>query len=186
MRKLLRKEEVKIPIGCEVTLNDKVMTFKGKRDTIVRDLTTFNLYFSVENNKVIVRLWNGDSREQSKVKTAASIIKNAVTGCMSGFRYSLKVVSKHFPMSVELEENGKTVVIKGFLGEKNKRVFKLRGSSFAKVSEDKTIFSIEGSSLEDVSQSAGTIQENCQVKKTDTRRFLDGVYITNREVVEGN
>lgn len=184
MRKIHRKEEVKIPNGCEVTLIDKVMTFKGKKDTLTRDLSNFNLYFVVEKDKITVNLWNGNSREQSKVKTASSIIKNAITGCMSGFRYNLRVVSKHFPMTVELEENGRVVVIKGFLGEKNRRVYRLRGNSSAVLGEDKAVFSIEGSSLEDVSQSAGTIQENCQVKKTDTRWFLDGIYVTTKEVIE--
>lgn len=39
---------------------------------------------------------------------------------------------------------------------------------------------LTGSSLENVSQSAADIQQICRVKNKDIRKFLDGLYVSER------
>lgn len=39
---------------------------------------------------------------------------------------------------------------------------------------------ITGNSLEDVSQSAADIQQACRVRNKDIRKFLDGLYVSER------
>jgi large subunit ribosomal protein L9e len=39
---------------------------------------------------------------------------------------------------------------------------------------------ITGNSLENVSQSAADIQQACRVKNKDIRKFLDGLYVSER------
>lgn len=183
MKRLLCEERVRIPEGCIVEILDRVMTVRGARATSVRDMSHFVLSMDVNEGHVRLRLWNGTNRERSKLITCASVIRNTIVGCMSGYEYTLKVVYKHFPMSVAIEDDGKTVVVKNFLGQKHARRYKMRGDSVARLGIEKDTFVVEGSSLEDVSQSAGTIQENCQVKKIDSRTFLDGIYFLSRSVV---
>lgn len=184
MRRLLCEKKVKIPEGCHAEVSKKVLAVKGPRGEGVRDLSHFVLSIDVDGDCVRVRLWNGTSREQSKLKTCASIIKNCINGCAYGYAYTLKVVYKHFPMSIEIADEGKTVVVKNFLGQKQARTYKMIGYAVARLGDDKDTIVIEGSSLEEVSQSAGTIQEDCQVKKIDSRTFLDGIYFLRREVVD--
>lgn len=44
---------------------------------------------------------------------------------------------------------------------------------------------LTGNSLENVSQSAADIQQICRVKNKDIRKFLDGLYVSERgNVVE--
>jgi len=44
--------------------------------------------------------------------------------------------------------------------------------------------SLTGNSLEDVSQSAADIQQICRVKNKDIRKFLDGLYVSERTNIE--
>ncbi len=39
---------------------------------------------------------------------------------------------------------------------------------------------LSGNSLEDVSQSAADIQQICRVRNKDIRKFLDGLYVSER------
>jgi large subunit ribosomal protein L9e len=43
---------------------------------------------------------------------------------------------------------------------------------------------LTGNSLEDVSQSAADIQQICRVRNKDIRKFLDGMYVSERTNIE--
>jgi len=43
---------------------------------------------------------------------------------------------------------------------------------------------ITGNSLENVSQSAADIQQICRVRNKDIRKFLDGLYVSERGNIE--
>ena len=43
---------------------------------------------------------------------------------------------------------------------------------------------LTGNSLENVSQSAADIQQICRVRNKDIRKFLDGIYVSERGNVE--
>lgn len=43
---------------------------------------------------------------------------------------------------------------------------------------------LEGNSLEDVSRSAALIQQSTTVKNKDIRKFLDGLYVSEKTTVE--
>jgi large subunit ribosomal protein L9e len=43
---------------------------------------------------------------------------------------------------------------------------------------------LEGNSLDNVSQSAASIQQICNVRNKDIRKFLDGIYVSERGTVE--
>jgi len=44
---------------------------------------------------------------------------------------------------------------------------------------------LTGNDLENVSQCAADIQQICRVKNKDIRKFLDGLYVSERGNVEG-
>ena len=49
---------------------------------------------------------------------------------------------------------------------------------------EKDEIKLVGNSLEAVGTSVSNIQQTCQVKKKDIRKFLDGVYKTSRAIIE--
>ncbi|EJW01975.1 hypothetical protein EDEG_00321 [Edhazardia aedis USNM 41457] len=180
MRLLLKEETVPIPENCQVSIQNKIIKIKSPKYSRRLDLKHLNLTIEKREEHVAIKLWNGVRKERAKVTTCASIIRNALNGCDKGFVYTLKAASVHFPIGVEIEDEGKTVVIKNFLGEQNIRKYRMTGQCFAKLGEEKNTIVLQGSSIEDVSQSAASLITNCRVKRFDTRKFLDGIYITKK------
>lgn len=187
MTLLHKNESIKLPEGCQVVINKRQITITGKKFTRVLDLSHLNLTFTQEDGCVIVNLWNGNSKEQSKVNTCASIIRNAINGCTYGYRYIVKAASKHFPMSIDIEEGGKLIIVKNFLGEKAVRKYRVFGEDI-KVShgEAKDILVFEGKSIEEVSQNAGTLIDGCRERRRDNRVLLDGFYVMKKGLIMDN
>lgn len=70
---------------------------------------------------------------------------------------------------------------RNFLGEKIVRPVTLRNGVTVEASKGvKDQIEVSGNSLEDVSQSAADIQQICRVRNKDIRKFLDGIYVSER------
>jgi large subunit ribosomal protein L9e len=70
---------------------------------------------------------------------------------------------------------------RNFLGEKIVRPVTLRNGVTVEASKGvKDQIEVYGNSLEDVSQSAADIQQICRVRNKDIRKFLDGIYVSER------
>lgn len=70
---------------------------------------------------------------------------------------------------------------RNFLGEKLVRHVKmLPGVSVESSKGVKDQIELSGNSLENVSQSAADIQQICRVRNKDIRKFLDGLYVSER------
>jgi large subunit ribosomal protein L9e len=92
--------------------------------------------------------------------------------------------------------DGKTVEIRNFLGEKYVRRVALHPGVKVTISTNvKDELVLEGESLDNVSQSAASIQQICNVRnkeysppKTNVltfsiRKFLDGIYVSEKGVI---
>ena len=72
-------------------------------------------------------------------------------------------------------------IIRNFLGEKIvRRVSMKKGVDVEASKGVKDQIEITGNSLEDVSQSAADIQQICRVRNKDIRKFLDGLYVSEK------
>jgi ribosomal protein L6P/L9E len=70
---------------------------------------------------------------------------------------------------------------RNFLGEKIvRRVTMQRGVDVETTKGVKDQIELSGNSLEAVSQSAADIQQICRVRNKDIRKFLDGLYVSER------
>ncbi|KAH9385922.1 large subunit ribosomal protein L9e [Nematocida major] len=184
MRVLLTEEKVDIPEGCTVTQKNKIITVSGPKGTELLDISHMLLSVDIEENEVFVRLWSARKKETPIVRTCASLINNLVIGCTKGFSYKMKAIYKHFPITMLVEDSGKTVIIKNFLGSKCDRIIKMRGSAVAKLSSEKDYLLIEGPNIQTVSQSAANISQKCVPKKKDLRVFLDGTFVVAKGTME--
>lgn len=179
MAKILKEEKiVNIPNGVEVIVENKKVVVTGPKGKLERNFShARNVIIRIENRKVIVESFLPKKKDKALVGTIAGHIKNMIKGVTQGFRYKMKIVYAHFPITVKTK--GKTVIIENFLGEKVPRTAKIIGDVKVSVKGDEVI--IEGIDIESVSQTAANIELATRIKGKDPRVFLDGIYIYAKE-----
>ena len=175
--------EVEIPEGVNVEIDGMKVKVQGPKGEVSRDFShARGIILRKEDGKVVIEAFFADSRRRALIGTIAAHIKNMITGVTKGFRYKLKIMYSHFPMKVEVREGDGLVVINNFLGEKAPR--KARIMPGAKVTVKGQDVIVEGIDIEAVAQTAANIELATKVKGKDRRKFMDGIYIYTREVIE--
>ncbi|HIC98640.1 MAG TPA: 50S ribosomal protein L6 [Pyrodictiaceae archaeon] len=186
MAKLVHVEErVPVPENVEVKIDGMKVTVKGSKGELTKDFShakgiIIRLEEGKEGKEVIVETYFANRRKKALVGTIAAHIENMIIGVTKGYRYRLKVVYSHFPVTVKVE--GDKVVIENFLGEKAPRIAKIFGDVKIKVQKDEVI--VEGIDIEAVGQTAANIELATKVKGFDRRVFVDGIYIYKKEFME--
>jgi large subunit ribosomal protein L9e len=108
----------------------------------------------IAKNKIRVLVWHGDRKHVACIRTVASHIENLIKGVTKGFLYKMRFVYAHFPINVNVTENGTMVEIRNFLGEKVvRRVPMLGGVTAAHSENQKDELILSGNDIENVSQS---------------------------------
>lgn len=131
--------------------------------------------------KLKITLWHANRKHSACLRTVCSHIQNMITGVTKGFLYKMRFVYAHFPINVNVGDEGKNVEIRNFLGEKIiRRVAMLDGVSVALSTEQKDELILSGNDIENVSQTAAKIQQCTEVKNKDIRKFLDGIYVSEK------
>merc|ERR1712043_91247 len=133
-----------------------------------------------------VEKWFGKRKELAAVRTVCSHITNLMNGVTKGYKYKMRAVYAHFPINVAISEGNTLVEVRNFLGEKfTRQVRMLDGVTCQASQAQKDEFILEGNDIELVSRSAALIQQSTTVKNKDIRKFLDGVYVSEKgHVVE--
>ncbi|GFQ70035.1 60S ribosomal protein L9 [Trichonephila clavata] len=138
----------------------------------------------IGKNKLVVQKWHGIRKELATMRTICSHIENMIKGVTLGFLYKMRLVYAHFPINVNTSENGTCLDIRNFLGEKIVRKVKMLPGVVCQNSttlKDELI--IQGNDIELVSQSAALIHQSTLVKNKDIRKFLDGIYVSEKTTV---
>lgn len=181
--KFIQTEEIlNIPQGVTVDIKARIVTVTGPRGTLNKNLRHINITFAkVSNEQVKFSVLHGDRKHVAALRTVKSLVNNMVIGVTKGFKYKMRYVYAHFPINVNVLEDGKVVEIRNFLGEKQIRSVRvLDGVTVEISSAQKDELVLLGNSLENVSQSAADIQQSCLVKNKDIRKFLDGIYVSEK------
>merc|ERR1712078_634401 len=121
-------------------------------------------------------------REQVAVlRTVRSHLANLITGVITGIVYKMRVVYAHFPINVSIKNNGKGLEIRNFLGVKKVRVINLLEGVTCEHSNDvKEEILLKGTEIERISRSAALVCLSCRVSRKDIRKFLDGIYVSEK------
>eukprot|EP01071_Lankesteria_metandrocarpae_P001040 Lankesteria_metandrocarpae@DN1223_c0_g1_i1.p1 len=191
MRTVFSSESLDVLPGCEVTVRSKVVTVVGKHGTLVKDFNhvLVDMYLVEEEDKKTIKMemWLAPRSRIACLRTVRSHIHNMMIGVTQKYRYKMRFASAHFPINCNIPEGNDRIELRNFLGEKRTRVVKMLGQVTiikSPVSEAKDQIVLEGCSLENVSQSAALIHQSALVRNKDIRKFLDGIYITEKTFVD--
>ena len=130
--------------------------------------------------KLRVEIWFGKRAEIACLRTICTHIENMIKGVTKGFVYKMRYAYAHFPINVTAP-GGNVVEVRNFLGERRlRRVVMPAGVTVKRSDNVKDEITIEGTDLEKVSGAAALCHESCLVKNKDIRKFLDGLYVSER------
>ncbi|KAI2607624.1 60S ribosomal protein L9 [Hypoxylon fragiforme] len=190
MRYIHSLETLNIPEGVKVSIKSRNVTVEGPRGKLSKDLSHIAVNFSRPKKNVIgIEIHHGSRKDVATLRTVRTLINNLVIGVTKGYKYKMRYVYAHFPINVNVEKNSETgnfeVEIRNFIGEKLVRRVAMRPGVNVEIStSQKDELQILGNSLEDVSQSAADIQQICRVRNKDIRKFLDGMYVSEKSNIE--
>jgi len=155
----------------------------GPRGSLTRNFQHVLIDIKVEkkNQKIILKVWNGNKKKLASLNTVSSHIANLIFGVTYGFEYRMRLVYAHFPINLELIDKGIGIKIRNFLGEKRIRtVYMSNGVNCSRDESLKDELVLQGNDLNLVSSSASSIQQSCLIKNKDIRKFLDGIYVSKK------
>lgn len=186
MRYIHSEETLEIPEGVKVHIKTRNVTVEGPRGKLTKNLGHLAVSFSCPEKSVLhIEMHHGSRKNVATLRTVRTLINNMIIGVTKGFKYKMRYVYAHFPINVALEKNKETglweVEIRNFLGEKLVRRVTMQPGVDVETSKNvKDQLELTGNSLENVSQSAADIQQICRVRNKDIRKFLDGLYVSER------
>eukprot|EP00873_Tetraselmis_striata_P040049 jgi/Tetstr1/460313/TSEL_005613.t1 len=102
------------------------------------------------------------------------------------------VVEKHFdapgvcpfPINANIVGGGDCIELRNFLGEKRvRKIDMLDGVKIVRSADVKDELVLTGNNIENVSRTCALINQSCLVKNKDIRKFLDGIYISERGTI---
>jgi len=172
-----------VPEGCTITIKCRKVNVTGPRGKLANDLShlPIDLKLSADGKTVIVERWFTSGKQAASIYTAISHVRNMFIGVTKGFKYKMRFVYAHFPINVAITNKDQRVEIRNFLGEKVVRVVDAHeGVTVSRSSDIKDEIVLVGNDIQNVSKTAALIQLVCAVKRKDLRKFLDGIYVSEK------
>nr|XP_043610887.1 60S ribosomal protein L9-like [Erigeron canadensis] len=190
MKTILSSETMDIPEEIQIKIKAKIIEVTGPRGTLTRNFKHLNLDFMLITDedgkrKLKVDAWFGSRKTTAAIRTALSHVSNLIIGVTQGFRYKMRFVYAHFPINASITNNNKAIEIRNFLGEKKvRKVDLLDGVTVVRSEKVKDELVLDGNDIELVSRSCALINQKCHVKNKDIRKFLDGIYVSDKAKIE--
>ncbi|KAM0683507.1 60S ribosomal protein L9B [Mitosporidium daphniae] len=186
MKSINTSININIPSGVTLTTKARLVTVTGPRGTLSKDFKHVDIEMQIINSSTLrLQVWFGLRKHNAVIRTVATHIENMIKGVTKGFQYKMKSVYAHFPININIAGPSKNLVeIRNFLGEKAiRRISMLEGVSVSQTGIKDEIMLV-GNSIDNVSQSAANIQQSTNVTDKDVRKFLDGIYVSERGVIK--
>ncbi|KAG2276836.1 hypothetical protein Bca52824_059391 [Brassica carinata] len=172
MKTILSSETMDIPGAVNIKVSAKVIEVEGPRGKLTG------------KRKLKIDSWFGSRKSSASNRTALSHVDNLITGVTRGFRYKMRFVYAHFPINASIGGDSKSIEIRNFLGEKKvRKVEMLDGVTIVRSEKVKDEIVLDGNDIELVSRSCALINQKCHVKKKDIRKFLDGIYVSEKSKI---
>jgi large subunit ribosomal protein L9e len=183
MKYLIKTEKIQIPTGVKVSVKSRVVTVTGPRGTVTKNFRHIKAEIITKDNEIEIHTYMSTYKQSAILYTIASHIKNMIKGVTVGFRYKMHTVKKHFPIEVAIVDGA--VEIGRFLGERNVKVIKLLpGVTCKKNEKDGDELWFDGIDIDNVSLTCSHVFQSCTVHDKDRRKFLDGIYVSEKTTIE--
>merc|ERR1711912_199827 len=170
MKLLHHSQEVTVDEGDTCSVKSRLVTVTGPRGTLTK---------SFRHLKVEMK-----STGPASILTVCSHISNMSKGVTLGFRYKLRAAYAHFPINCTVVQGGELLEVRNFLGEKFLRKVPMAEGVTVEISKaQKDELYVNGNDIEAVSKSAARIQQSTTVKNKDIRKFLDGLYVSEKTTI---
>lgn len=132
-----------------------------------------------------IQMWNAGYRQACAVTTIKSLINNMIIGVTEGFRYKMRLVHAHFPITAVISKDKKQIEIKNFLGGKKSHLIKLNEGCTVYLNKDvKDELIFDGIDNALLSQSCARVSQVCKIGNKDERKFLDGIFVSEKTLTE--
>jgi len=174
-----------IPKEVTVEVKGRAVRVKGPRGTLTREFRHMSLdMFLIKEDgvtKLKVDLHSGRRKQLASLRTVVSHVQNLILGVTKGFQYKMRMVYAHFPVNINISDDQTKMEIRNFLGEKRVRYINmLPGVKVLRSEGVKDELCLTGNDIQNVSGSCALISQQCNVRILDIRKFLDGIYVSER------
>merc|ERR1711985_14000 len=186
MKVVNAKSVVKVPDNVTVTVKSRVVKVSGPRGSLQKSFRHMSIDLYMPDEKTVkVEKWFAGSKELAVLKTCCSHIQNMIDGVTKGFEYRMKMVYAHFPTNVQIAGDKKSLDVVNSIGQKVKfHVKALDGVTMERNPGNNAEIIFQGNDIENVSGTCALINQSRAVKNKDIRKFLDGIYVSQKGHVE--
>uniref|UniRef100_A0A7S3JFP6 Large ribosomal subunit protein uL6 alpha-beta domain-containing protein n=1 Tax=Euplotes harpa TaxID=151035 RepID=A0A7S3JFP6_9SPIT len=188
MKYLSTTQNIVIPDGVKVTIRSRVVTAEGPKGKVTKDLSHLPLEIKIVDSQkkkgkkeVSITKWFANYKQRTTVQTCHGVFRNMFNGVTRGFRYRMRCVNAHFPIKIFIAKDKKSVEFKNFLGGTQPQTVILKPGCVIDINpklKDEII--VDGVDVDYVSQSCALINQCVNVGNKDVRKFLDGIYISEK------
>ncbi|GFT96344.1 60S ribosomal protein L9 [Nephila pilipes] len=185
MKIIHSSQTVKIPKDVHIKVRSRIVSVRGPRGNCKRNFRHAEVDMQLlGKSKLVVTKWFGIRKELATIRTVCSHIENMIKGVTLGYEYKMRSVYAHFPINITTSQDGSLVEIRNFLGEKIiRRVQMQPGVTCINSTQQKDELILQGNEVEAVSRSAALIHQSTLVKEKDIRKFLDGIYVSEKSTI---
>eukprot|EP00127_Corallochytrium_limacisporum_P000622 Clim_evm21s22 gene=Clim_evmTU21s22 len=185
MKVVLSTEYVNVPANVSLDWNGRKLTVTGPRGTLARDFRHISVEFTrVSKTKLQADMWFANRKQKASLRTVCSHISNMIKGVQYGYKYKMRFVYAHFPINCAINDDKTKIDIRNFLGEKRLRSVEMIEGVNVDFTGQKDEIAVQGNDLEAVSRCAALIQQSTTVKAKDIRKFLDGIYVSEKTTID--
>lgn len=97
----------------------------------------------------------------------------------------MRLVHAHFPINIAIPKDGSEVTVKNFLGGKQDFTVKMLGGTTVTLSKDvKDELVFDGIDNAALSLGCGQLRGMCRIGRKDERKFLDGIFVSQKTVID--
>merc|ERR1712086_204307 len=185
MKEINSFQLITVPEGLEASVKARAVTVKGPRGSLTKSFKHLAVdIYMTDKQTIKIEKWLGKKKQIAAVRTVCSHVNNLFKGVTKGYLYKMRAVYAHFPINCAISEERTLIEVRNFLGEKFIRKVRMHpGVTVENSKAQKDELIVQGNSVEAVSQSAALIQQSTPVKNKDIRKFLDGLYVSEKTTV---
>ncbi len=178
-------EEIDIPDGVSVEVEHKKVRVSGPKGSIEKDFSHMPVHIVLDGNKIYVACKARHRKDTRFLGTTATKIRRMIEGVQRRFVYIHKVVYRHFPMRIEVDDKNRQILIKGFYGRRDTIRVPIFGDVEVVVenqpgSEIPDLVYLKGCDIDAVSHTSSALENACKLRgkyRKDIRVFYDGIWL---------